>query len=443
MATVPLLHWQKRYIEDENRWRFLAASVQVGKSYAASLKHVLKRLKKRGLSILLSASDRQSIELMQKVKSHCSAMQIAVNESSEFFESTSIVQHTADFPNGSRIIALPANPDTARGYSGDVLLDEFAIHRDGRAIWAAMIGRATRGFEVDVLSSFKGTDNKFYEIAKELGLHEGIRPEKQPVRVSNSVWSGHWIDIYMAREEGLKVDIEGIRAALSDEEIFLQEYCCVPMSGAEEFIPLELVLGCESPDASIELMNLPGDEIYAGMDIGRKKDLSCIWILNRGFEDHLMTRGVITLDRMPFHQQLSVASDICAISQRFCVDATGIGAMLAEELQRKFPGVAEAVQFTAATKERMAVETKRRFEERTIMIPESRQIRRAMQSVKRYVGTTGQMRFDAARTDSGHADEFWALALAISAASTKAYIPASEGGMVGRPVMDNLMEVQF
>jgi phage FluMu gp28-like protein len=438
-SVIQLLDWQQRYIADRNRFRFLAASVQSGKSFVASLKHTLRRLEKRGLSILLSASDRQSKELMEKVKMHAGAAATVLPP--EFFEGTSIVQHTATFANGSRIIALPANPDTARGYSGDVLLDEFAIHRDARAIWAAMFGRVTRGYELDVLSSFKGTDNKFYELAKMLNLVapcERWRPPEMPVRVGE--WTGHWVDIWTARDQGLKVNIEQLRAALGDEEIFLQEYCNIPMASASEFIPLELVLACESGDASIEFDG-QGGELYAGMDIGRKKDLSAIWLLER-LEDKLLTRGVITLDRVPFAEQKKTAAAIAPLVGRFCVDSTGIGAMLAEELHREFPWV-EAIQFTAPVKERLAVEAKRTIEERVVLLPESPKIRRAFQAIKRYAGVTGQVRFDAARTDQGHADEFWAFALANAAASQKAYVPASEGGLVGDTVMGNAMEMTF
>src|SRR5688500_8865554 len=35
----------------------------------------------------------------------------------------------------SRVLVLAANPRTARGFSGDLILDEFAFHEDGAAIW--------------------------------------------------------------------------------------------------------------------------------------------------------------------------------------------------------------------------------------------------------------------------------------------------------------------
>ena len=49
------------------------------------------------------------------------------------------------FPSGSRITALPANADTARGFSANVFLDEFAFHADSRKIWAALFPVISKG----------------------------------------------------------------------------------------------------------------------------------------------------------------------------------------------------------------------------------------------------------------------------------------------------------
>ena len=78
------------------------------------------------------------------------------------------------FPhNGSRIIGLPANPDTARGYSGNIVLDEFAFHGDAHKIYAACFPIITRGYSIEVISTPNGTAGKFYEIAKQAGLGRG------------------------------------------------------------------------------------------------------------------------------------------------------------------------------------------------------------------------------------------------------------------------------
>jgi len=458
---VDLLDWQKRYIDDPSRFKLVVACAQSGKSFATSLEFVLRALrKKKGLGILLSASERQSVELMEKVKVHCQAMNAVVDYEDGFFEQTEIAQHSARFPNGARIIALPANPDTARGYSGDVFLDEFALHRDSKSIWAAMMTRATRGYDVRVASTIKGTNNKFYELVKSLGMHEGGRPESQPVKKAG--WSGHWVDIYMCREQGLKVDIEGLREAIGDEDIWLQDYCNVAISDASQYIADELWTACESDEASLEWDGTFRFGLCAGFDVARSRDLSVITIVEP-VADLVVVRGLILMNRMKFSDQMARAREVASVIQegggRFAIDSTGIGAQMAETLRDEFPCV-EAVNFatradtgaldekqqaiTEPVKNRMAGELKRRVEDRLLRVPESPMLRRSVRAVKKYVGPTGAVRLDAARTESGHADEFWSLALAVSAAAgPRNYVPASEGGLFGRPVMAGVMEREF
>ncbi len=444
-------------MKDQARRKFLAASVQVGKSFVVSLETVQDVLEKPELWIMLSASERQSLELMEKVKAHAQVAKIAVDSSTDFFEKTEILQHTVRFSNGGRIIGLPANPDTARGYSGNVVLDEFAIHRDAKAIWKAMVGRTMRGYKLRVMSSFKGKANKFYDLAKTLGLHEGIPPAIQPVH--SGPWSGHLVTIEMAVQQGLKVDIDELRETVGDEEIFLEEFMCVPVDGALDFIPLEMVLACESEEATVGFDFKPRPNLFAGWDIARKRDLSVIWIFEKQGQV-LLTVGVVRMARLRFAEQREMGERIAGLVERMAIDTTGIGAQLGEELSEKFPAVIEQVNFAssveqgkdddgkpinARVKEVMAVGLKNAMEVQGILLPEEPATRRAFQAVKRFVGPTGNIRYDAARTDAGHADEFWAVALARAAADNEGgnYVPASDCGLVGKSITSGLMGMRF
>ena len=89
---------------------------------------------------------------------------------------------------------------------------------------------------------------------------------------------------------------------------------------------------------------------------------------------------------------------------------------------------------------------KKRLEEQTLLLPEgSRTIRNGFTKVKRLMGSTGVMRFDAERTDAGHADEFWAAMLAVSAAGGAAGYQsmADFGAIGGRTVLGNFTGRQF
>ena len=61
-------------------------------------------------------------------------------------------------------------------------------------------------------------------------------------------------------------------------------------------------------------------------------------------------------------------------------------------------------------------------------LPESVQLRREFQAIKRYLGPTGAVRLDAERSDkAGHADWFWASALLCAAAEGRSRDPVDGG----------------
>ena len=65
-----------------------------------------------------------------------------------------------------RIKVLAANPRTARGFSGDLILDEFAFHEDSLAIWDAAepILSSNPEFLCRIASTGNGKHNMFYRI---------------------------------------------------------------------------------------------------------------------------------------------------------------------------------------------------------------------------------------------------------------------------------------
>ncbi len=466
-------------MDDDSRYKLACKARQIGFTFAATLRAVWKRLEEPGLTVWLSASERQALEAMEQVRRHVRALGALGDYSDSFVEGSQVKQHQVRFANGSRIVALPANPDTVRGFAGDIVLDEFAFHpAGGGAIWRAAFATVTRGFQLEVISTPNGTQGKFYELARQTGLltrpvnyaaastgHEPrVTPGRASVWTGHGPWSPHWCDIFTARSLGFGVDIESLRAAVDDEDTWQQEYCCQFLSDAANYLPLELVVAAEF-SAATPLLPVTRDPrlaicetgefshgarttshephpCYLGVDIGRRHDKTVLWLLEET-AGILWTRAVSILDREPFAAQRAAIEalleerDVARVTwpveekfftghgtrvtshfavQRCCIDATGLGAMLAEELQARFGARVEPVTFTLAVKEDLAVRLKRWLEERRLRIPYDPTIRRALAAVKRYTTPTGHFRFDAARTEEGHADEFWALALACLAA---------------------------
>jgi phage FluMu gp28-like protein len=125
------------------------------------------------------------------------------------------------------------------------------------------------------------------------------------------------------------------------------------------------------------------------------------------------------MEKTLFRTQLEeLLSRIQSLNPRkVCIDATGLGTMLAEEASLYFSSV-EPVTFTAGAKEDMATRTRLVIEDKSIKIPIDHEVRNDLHSIRKIVTVAGNVRYDADRSESkGHADRFWALSLALLAAN--------------------------
>ena len=80
----------------------------------------------------------------------------------------------------------------------------------------------------------------------------------------------------------------------------------------------------------------------------------------------------------------------------------------------------EGVTFTANVKAELAEPLRARFEDRLARIPIRTEIREDLHSVRKTATAAGNVRYLGERTADGHADRFWAKALANHAAEVPA-----------------------
>ncbi len=192
-SVIELYPYQKKWLLDVARFKEGRWARQTGKSYACAAGIVLDSWgKDKNKWIAYSSGERQVKEFMEKIKFHAELTKkvISWNEKTYGFinmdgikEDYKITECT--LRNGSRIIGVPANPDTARGYSANVYLDEFSVHQRSRAMWAAVFPIISRGdFKLWVTYTPRGKQNKAYEIS------------------SNPMFSHHVLDIHDAVAQG-------------------------------------------------------------------------------------------------------------------------------------------------------------------------------------------------------------------------------------------------
>src|SRR5258707_762767 len=85
--------------------------------------------------------------------------------------------------------------------------------------------------------------------------------------------------------------------------------------------------------------------------------------------------------------------------------------MLAENLKADFTNVV-AEDFTTVSKEVWCTDFKILLQRKGMMLPRSRDLIAQIHSIKKNVTQAGRVTFDAERDSKGHADKFWACALA-------------------------------
>lgn len=450
-AAIQLRPYQREWLADRSRRKIAVKSRRIGFTFATTLEIALAAVDHRSKWLIVSRTQDTVKEAIDEVANHLRAMRlaerkikgwaedIAIEEipTDLFFEGVRVMKLQIVLPNRSVIQGVTAAPDALRGYGGNVFLDEFAFHKDSARLWRAASTATMLGHRLIVVSTPNYQQGRFWELCRKCHMADGAPPPER----QQGIWSAHWVDIHIAVAQGFPVSIEDCRELADDDDTFLQEYECSFLADGECFIGADLVASAESVDATVfSALEEPHGPLYLGMDIGRRKDRSVIWIAER-VGDVLWTRLVTTLVRTSFAVQEQTLWDLLPQVERAAIDESGIGMMLAERARQKFGGKVEPVSMTQQAKERIATATKRAFEDRRLRIPDSRDIRRSINAVKRYVSANGNARFDAPRTEQGHADEFWALALMISAAEQPRASFAT-AALLGTPIAP-AMEVAF
>ncbi|MDR1423480.1 MAG: terminase family protein [Azoarcus sp.] len=416
MADSSVLYpYQKRYLQDTSRFKAGMWSRQVGKTFTTTLEAVIDVLEAEAAGRLarwtiLSVSRDRALDAMDSgVKVHLRAFRAAFEALDIPFAADEIA-HMVKLPGGSYIRAIASKPATARGMSDNLILDEFAHHQDNRQIWTALFPVISKpGLKLRVISTPNGRGDKFYEI----------------MTGPDTLFSRHVVTIHDAVADGLPRNIIELRRGIGDPVAWAQEFECQFIDSASAWLPFDLIDGCESEDAG-QIADNGKPPVFVGMDFAARGDLTVIAVLAR-VGDVLWLIDLIEMREAKFSEQLARLADVFNAHRVIAaaLDQTGMGEMPVEEAQRRHgANRVHGVLFTLAAKLEMATALKEAMEDRRLRLPAGNIALRAdLHAVRRVAGPTGIPRLVAERDASGHADRFWALALAVTAARD-----AADGG---------------
>ncbi len=422
---------QAKWINDKSRLKLAEKSRQIGWSwttaYACVRRTALKGAKND--QWISSRDEMQARLFIEDCKLWSDVLQLGAADFGEQVvePGTNQTAYVLRFANERRIHSMSSNPDAQAGKRGGRVLDEFALHPDPRKLWSIAYPGITWGGSLEVFSTHRGSHNFFNQLIRE------IREAGNPKGISL-----HRVTLQDALDEGLLYKLQQklpsdderqgmdeaayfdfVKSGCVDEESFRQEYMCDPADDDTAFLEYDLIASCEYAQG-VDWREIEGRELYGGLDIGRKHDRTVLWIFER-LGDVLYTREIITLRNMSKPDQEAILWPWIARLTRSCFDNTGLGIGWTDDAQRRFGTTrVEAVTFTTKVKEALAYPVRGKMQDRSLRIPYDPAIRADLRSVTKQTTAAGNIRFTAERTPDGHADHFWALALAVHAASSPA-----------------------
>lgn len=441
---LPDAHWetfQLRHLNNQSLLAITDKSRQVGWSWLAAAESVaVSCIEKRTPNIFVSINKDEAAEKIRYAKAVIEALDKQVRPkliTDNAFE--------LEFENGSRLISHPCRPVRGKARAR-VYLDEFAHYMRDREIYQSAVPVITKGGVIRIGSSPLGAGGMFWEI-----FAESMQP--YPGYVRDTI---PWWQVRALCKNTRAATIKAPGMATADRvyrygtdrvitiyenmplEDFQQEYECEWVDESVAWIDWDLIrrnqvesqdskldyLRVKTPDAALsaidELLRMIQEGkiepvLVGGMDIGRRHDTSEIVLLGKGTTAQIPYRLGITLDRQEFDTQAAVVDkllDRLPISQ-FMIDQNGIGMQLAENAARRWGVRVQPAEFTNPNKELWAVEVKLRFQRAEIPIPTDRDFVYQVHSIKKKTTAAKNAVFDCEASEKHHADQFWALALAV------------------------------
>ncbi|CAN5546916.1 terminase family protein [soil metagenome] len=445
VPLVPMRGYQSVVFWDhETKTQIIHWSRQTGKSYTLAAWAVKRLIDNPGrLVTVLSNSKDNGAEFALKCTDVARKFGIATDaeDLSEDlkFENMRFEVRIAIGDAIGRIKVLAANPRTARGFSGDLILDEFAFHEDSRAIWEAAepIISSNPDYLCRIASTGNGRLNMFYQL-----ISEGRMPYYR-VRRSDA-WASGELKIYSA-VDGKEITPEQAREEASDKRAYDQNYECtfedenMPLLTHELISAAQRVTGIVvdkqvwSPATLQRLWRAQGP-LEAGMDVARSRDLSAVPVFERIGARRVQIAELI-MENMRLPEQIAQVRLLLNMPRmrRIEIDMTGIGLGVFEILEDEFPNLVGGVNFgtteavtdriradgrkapTARVTEIMATDLLGVFEDKTIEIINDPDLRDDLRKPEKVVSPGGRVSIAASRDGKGHADRFWGMALAVRA----------------------------
>lgn len=385
-----LYKYQKEFLQCDDQFRLVLKSRQIGFSFVAGLDALIAAVAGRN-QLFLSASEEQALILMRYVEYWADKIGISF---------TTDKDKEKRLPNGAIVKAMANNFKTVQGFTGDIWMDEFAWYQNPKKIWTAFVPSiGAVGGRLAIMSTPFEEPSLFHALVTD--------------KLKYYMFTRFRVDIYRAMEDGLQFDLETMQA-LFDADSWASAYECQFVDDEASLFSISLIKSCVDP--MLEYYTPENSTLlFAGYDIGRSAHRSALSALALNNQNKYELAMLEVTAKTPFEEQrlrLRNFLDTWYMAQ-LAIDRTGIGMDLAEHIVSKYKPRARGTHFTTSSKESMALNLKKMFEDQIIAIPNDQLLIADIHSIKRRAGARGFL-YDSKQNEYGHADRFWGLALGAS-----------------------------
>ncbi len=444
MTVWPLLPYQARWVKDPAPVKVAVKSRRIGLSWTEAYDCVLHAAAGSGSATYTSYSKEMTggwIGDCQEWAEQLHGLAVRIDEDLLEDGDHQLLRYSCEFPSGKRIEALPSVPRAlrSRGRPGDVgVIDELAFTKDPDALLQAAMALRVWGGRVRLISTHNGEHHAFNALIEDIrngelpyslhvitfadavgdGLYRRVLDvQRDAAQAADPGWDPAEFQWSEEREADWVAEI---RASYRYPWQAEEELDCIPAPGGGTWIGLQDYLDCTHEDAARPELYCAAP-CWVGYDVARRKNLAVIAVLEQ-LGDVLWLRELVVMDNKRFREQREELARILRNYRvvRVAIDQTGMGEAQVEILQDVHGASrVEGVLLTGPTRLDVATALRDVFEDSRIRVGRDRATRDDVRSMRRAPAATGAPRLYAEEKDTdGHADRFWALALAAAAASS-------------------------
>jgi len=419
-----LYQWQRDYLRrDHDEYCIILKSRQIGASFILALEAVAKAMLWGESTLFQSISLRESknkINYAREIVRALPTENVLVRDTVEELQ----------FRNMARIVSLPGSPNASRGFAGyNVVLDELAFIGDADEVIGSVLPVMTHGGTLTIASTPLDAEGAFHEKWSGAASGAGWTRFYQPWWTCEGLTVSKCIFDANPGIAASSLAIREIRSSLVHSQ-FEREYCCQFSDEGTAIFRLKHLDAITDPHMQYQECEQrwdidetwPGQQFIFAMDIGVVGHPSVLVLLDVSKRPSEV-RAVLTLRGIDHMAQVSMINNLAAKYRPIgiIVDSTGPGAAIKQELVKKHPMIADGIDFTLQSKERLVRQGIQAVQNKDIKIPADRLWRSQMHSLTEDVTSAGNIRYITPADKMGHSDRLWALLMAIDVRNRLAY----------------------